>query len=76
MGGDEFLFWGAGISEEKAEELEETLRLRVREACKDIFPLCGVACGHVVASGEDTSVGEILKRADEKMYENKRGRRF
>ena len=23
MGGDEFLFWGAGISEEKAEELEE-----------------------------------------------------
>ena len=76
MGGDEFLFWGAGISEEKAEELEETLRLRVREACKDISPLCGVACGHAVASGEDTSVGEILKRADEKMYENKRGRRF
>lgn len=72
MGGDEFLFWGTGVPEEKLEKLEEELRSRVQEACKDISPVCGVASGHAAATPEDRSVEEILKRADEKMYENKR----
>ena len=72
MGGDEFLFWGTGVPEEKLEKLEEELRSRVQEACKDISPACGVASGHAAATPEDRSVEEILKRADEKMYENKR----
>lgn len=72
MGGDEFLFWGTGVPEEKLEKLEEELRSRVQEACKDISSVCGVASGHAAATPEDRSVEEILKRADEKMYENKR----
>lgn len=72
MGGDEFLFWGNAISEIEMEELKKRCRDRVRETCAAISPLCGVAMGHAAASSKDTSVEDILKRADEKMYENKR----
>lgn len=72
MGGDEFLFWGDAIPEKEMEELEERCRARVQETCGAISPLCGVAMGHAAASREDASVEDILKRADEKMYEDKR----
>lgn len=72
MGGDEFLFWGEDISEETMERLEEQLRLRVQVTCEEISSLCGAATGYAVARPEDKSVQAIWKRADEKMYENKR----
>ena len=60
------------MPEKEMEELEERCRARVQETCGAISPLCGVAMGHAAASREDTSVEDILKRADEKMYEDKR----
>ena len=72
MGGDEFLFWGEDISEETMERPEEQLRLRIQVTCEEIAPLCGAATGYAVARPEDKSVQAIWKRADEKMYENKR----
>ena len=72
MGGDEFLFWGEDISEETMERLEKQLRLRVQVTCEEISSLCGAATGYAVARPEDKSVQAIWKRADEKMYENKR----
>lgn len=72
MGGDEFLFWGNGLSETEMKVMEAELQSLVHQKCKGISPLCGVAVGYARAVPEDTAVEDIIKRADQNMYENKR----
>ena len=40
--------------------------------CAAISPVCCVAVGIAIASPEDSSFEDIVKRADVQMYENKR----
>lgn len=72
MGGDEFLFWGKGLSEMEMKVMEAELQSLVRQRCREISPLCSVAAGYARAVPGDTTVADIMKRADQNMYENKR----
>ncbi len=72
MGGDEFLFWGNAIPAGKLTDLEAEFRSRVMEKCREISPLCSISMGHAFATAKDRSLAEVLKRADENMYADKR----
>lgn len=72
IGGDEFLFWGNGIEEDELRRLENQFAALVQEKCTDISPLCRIATGIALSEMGDRSFAEILKRADERMYRNKR----
>lgn len=72
IGGDEFLFWGNNLSEEELKKLNQKFTALVEEKCQSISPFCQVATGLSVSEAGDHSFTDILKRADGRMYENKR----
>lgn len=72
IGGDEFLFCGTHLSQKQIEALKKQFTALVMKKCAAISPVCCVAVGIAIASPEDSSFEDIVKRADVQMYENKR----
>lgn len=72
MGGDEFLFWGSGLTESEIDVMNAEFHSLVRKKCSEISPLCCVATGIARIRPEDRTLEDAMKRADENMYENKR----
>lgn len=68
LGGDEFLFWGTGISEQELAALEKQFVELAHKKCRDISPLCSVATGIAVYSPEDATISDTRMRADKNMY--------
>lgn len=71
MGGDEFLLIAWDIDKEKADEIKEKWEAALADLnAKDPSFECVIACG--AAYGDvGFNLSEILKQADERMYENK-----
>ena len=79
LGGDEFVVLASDADPAGAEALQERLRTRMdaynRRAADDA-PRLAASIGVVsIAAGDEGSLDELLRRADQLMYEQKRARR-
>lgn len=72
MGGDEFVILLANYDEQQAESLVSTIKVSLDERGKDYAFDPSIALGYATKVSADQSVTEMLNRADENMYVEKR----
>ncbi len=70
MGGDEFMLIAWDLSEEEAEDIRDDWNKALKELNDEGGLECVIACGLAYGSG-DYDLKELLKLADDRMYENK-----
>lgn len=72
LGGDEFVIAVPNCNEEKAQLLMLEIALRAAKTTLSNGEQLSISVGHAIRKNVYVSTTEILKKADEEMYENKR----
>ena len=75
IGGDEFVATLVGDDPQRAREIAEELRRRLSDSHTPL-PMPGISIGWAVHPEEGDCLEDLVRIADQRMYENKRARRM